>query len=151
MITTIVKNIVEAMQTGSEPYTTTYRFVLGTKSWLNSIADEKEFPAIAIVTPIVDKGKNTASGYKPRKYPLKMLFIFKSELDWSAEQHDQNCIQPARIAVDKFIDDISQNEFVDKVGEDFEEIEVINAFNVNVSGVWLSLDITLKNTNSICT
>lgn len=149
MIISIIQSVVSQMKYNDVSLPD---LVVGGKSFQNAISDNKNFSNgfITLVTPIASTGRNEKSGYKPRKFPLEMMFLFKSKLDWTPLQHDQNCIQPARVLVDQFIERLSQSEYVDELDQAFSELEVINVFDVNASGIILKVTIKPFNVKSIC-
>lgn len=149
MIISIIQSVVSQMKHNDVSLPD---LVVGGKSFQNAIADNKNFKNgfVTLVTPIASTGRNERSGYKPRKFPLEMMFLFKSQLDWTPLQHDQNCIQPARVLVDQFIERLTQSEYVDEVDQNFSELDVINVFDVNASGIILKLTVKPYNRKSIC-
>lgn len=126
--------------------------VVGSKSFQNAMADNKNFKDgfVTLVTPIARNGRNEKSGYKSRKYPLELMFLFKSQLDWTPLEHDTKCIIPATELVDQFIERLTQNPNIDEVELNFSELEVINVFDVNASGIILKLTVKPYNIKSIC-
>lgn len=149
MIISIIQNVVSQMKYNDVSLPP---LVVGSKSFQNAVSDNKNFKNgfITLVTPIASTGRNEKSGYKPRKFPLELMFLFKSQLDWTPLQHDQICIIPARNLVDQFIERLTQSTDIDEVDQNFSELEVINVFDVNASGIILKLTVKPHNRKSIC-
>ena len=123
----------------------------GQKSFQNKVLDEQSFEnsLMFLDGPIQSNVIMSQSGLIEREYPIRMYFMFKSQPDWSPLEHDQNCIQPARLLVNQFITRLQENENVDSV-RSASEVEFINLFDVNVSGIVLSITVKLNYTNTLC-
>ena len=140
MIISIVNEIVTDM---SLP------FYHGTTQFQNLIADEQTLPAIYLDQPITANYNLSQSGYTSATYPINVLFLFKSELDWTPEQHDTNCIQLAETKIREFINRCEANPAFDSVSN-ISSTEFINLFDCNVSGKTLSLTLQVNNQYSVC-
>jgi len=140
MIISIVNEIVTDM---SLP------FYHGTTQFQNLIADEQTLPAIYLDQPITANYNLSQSGYTSATYPINVLFLFKSELDWTPEQHDTNCIQLAELKIREFINRCELHSGIDLI-TNISSTEFINLFDCNVSGKTLSITIQLNNTYSTC-
>lgn len=150
MIVTILGRVV-ALMTANDITAGQYTFGLGTRSYFNAIGEQTKFPIVALLTPIANTIKLNQSGFKQRTYPVKLFILFKSELNWTPLEHDQKAIQKARLAVNNLINILEDDELVEKVDQTANELEFINVFDINASGILLDLKITTRNTNSICT
>lgn len=137
----LIKSIV-ALITG------TPSFYYGIKGWQNLEADDGVFPAIYLDEPIKSYDDIKQSGYIEESYPLKLLFIDKSELDWSPRQH-QVIITAMRALRREFLNKLQQSDTIRHVA-DSQTTDVMNLFDVNVSGVLLEVTIFLYNTESSC-
>lgn len=129
-------------------------FIYGFKSWYNLKADEKTFPIVILVEPIVSDDTFHQGGLVDSSYPLFMLFLDKTELDYTPEQH--------RVAVDAMRD--LRRQFILKLkikknanNEDlFKEItnvrttDTFNELDANASGVGLNFTATPLNSDSVC-
>lgn len=128
----------------------------GSRSWSNYIADDKLHKFVHLDSPIADNIDLLQSGAIIRNYPVVLLFLWKSEIDWTPQQHDVKCIQPARLAVNKFlslcqtITDSTGEKLFDEV-KDAKEMEIINIFDANFSGIMLSVTLKPRYFTSICT
>jgi hypothetical protein len=140
MIISIVNEIVTDM---SLP------FYHGTTQFQNLIADEQTLPAIYLDQPITANYNLSQSGYTSATYPINVLFLFKSELDWTPEQHDTNCIQLAEAKIREFINRCEANPAFDLI-TNISSTEFINLFDCNVSGKTLSLTLQVNNQYSVC-
>jgi len=124
-------------------------FYHGTAQFQNLIADEQTLPAIYLDQPITANYNLSQSGYTSATYPINVLFLFKSELDWTPEQHDTNCIQLAELKIREFINRCELHSGIDLITS-ISSTEFINLFDCNVSGKTLSITIQLNNTYSTC-
>jgi hypothetical protein len=140
MIISIVNEIVTDM---SLP------FYHGSAQFQNLIADEQTLPAIYLDQPITANYNLSQSGYTSATYPINVLFLFKSELDWTPEQHDTNCIQLAEAKIREFINRCEANPAFDLI-TNISSTEFINLFDCNVSGKTLSLTLQVNNQYSVC-
>jgi hypothetical protein len=75
--------------------------------------------------------------------------MYKSELDWTPEQHDTNCIQLAEEKIREFLVYCQDNDNIEEI-TNINGLEFINLFDTNVSGKILNLTIKLHNTYSVC-
>jgi len=140
----LIKTIVESL-------TGTPSFYHGVKSWQNLIVDEEAFataPTVYLDEPITSYDDIKQSGYIEESYPLKLLFINKSEPDWTPEQH-QVVIAAMRVLRREFINKLQQEDSIRRVA-DSQTTDVMNLFDANVSGVLLEITIYLYNTESSC-
>lgn len=123
----------------------------GQRSFQNEVIDSFTFPNgyVHLDSPLTANDTVAQSGYVGRKFPVKILFLFKSELDWTPTQHDARCIVPARKLINQFIERCSQSDNIDSI-ENLSELEVYDLFDANTSGIILSVTIKPKNESSIC-
>lgn len=146
-IITVIQSIVTELTPEPE-------FIYGFKSWANLQADEKPFPVVILVEPIVSDDTFHQGGLVDSSYPLFMLFLDKTELDYTPEQH--------RVAVDAMRD--LRRQFILRLkskknanGEHiFKEIanvrttDTFNELDANASGVGLNFTAVPLNSDSIC-
>lgn len=124
-------------------------FYHGNTQFQNLIADEQTLPALYLDQPITNDYNLSESGYVSATYPIKLMFIYKSELDWTTTQHDVNCIQPAETKIREFISRCQVNSLVDEISS-ISGYEFINVFDCNVSGKGLDITLQVNNTDSTC-
>jgi hypothetical protein len=148
MIITVCTSVVAQMKYNGKNIP---QLLYGQKSFQNKILDEQSFvdSVLFLDSPIQANVLMSQSGLIEREYPIRVYFMFKSQPDWSPLEHDQNCIQHARLLVNQFITRLQENENVQTV-RNASEIEFINLFDVNVSGIVLSLTVKLNYTNTLC-
>lgn len=146
-IITLIESVVSELKPEPE-------FIYGFKSWANLKADEKPFPVVILVEPIVSDDTFHQGGLVDSSYPLFMLFLDKTEIDYTPEQH--------RVAVDAMRD--LRRQFILRLksienanGENlFKEIsnvrttDTFNELDANASGVGLNFTATPLNSDSIC-
>jgi hypothetical protein len=125
-----------------------YNFAHGEKDWQNIFADEQSYPVVYLDEPISNDFDVVSSGAIEEYYPIKLMFLYKTELEFTPTQHD-NEIQKARLGARKFITLCNQSEDVRTI-KNAKGIEVINVFDANTSGIVLSLDISFYNQEPIC-
>lgn len=130
-------------------------FMFGLAGWNNLRADEKEFPVVILVEPITSNDEFRQGGLVDSSYPLYMVFLDKSELDWTPEQH-RLAIDSMRELRRQFILKLkmaknSYNEHIFKSITDVRTIDTFNELDRNASGVGVSFTATPLNSDSICT
>ena len=126
-------------------------FYHGLKSWQNLIADDESFdtaPAVYLEEPIISYDDIKQSGYIEESYPLKLIFIDKSEPDWTPAEH-QVLIAKMRTLRRQFLNKLQQQDSIRHVA-DSKTTDFMNLFDANVSGVLLEVTIYLYNTESSC-
>jgi len=148
MIITVCSAVVSAMKYEGKSLPS---LMYGQKSFQNKVLDEQSFvdSAMFLDSPIQANLLMAQSGLIEREYPIRVYFMFKSQPDWTPLQHDQKCIQPARLLVNQFITRLQENTNVQSV-RNASEVEFINLFDVNVSGIVLSITVKLNYTNTLC-
>jgi hypothetical protein len=128
-----------------------YHFDYGKKGYLNLSQDEALFPGVLYDTQSPFELNPTQSGYIGEIYKPKLLFIFKSQGDWTPEQHDVNCITPAIAAAREFITRCQNaTDLFDSIDVIGDGQQFINAFDVNGSGVIIEFKIKLRTNASVC-
>lgn len=137
----LIKNIIN--QLTGEP-----SFYHGIRGWQNIEAEDGMFPAVYLDEPITSYDDIKQSGYIEESYPLKMLFIGKSEPDWTPAQH-QIVIADMRSLRKEFLNKLQQNDSIRHIS-DTKTTDVMNLFDSNVSGVFLEVTIYIYNQESIC-
>jgi len=130
-------------------------FIYGFKSWANLKADEKKFPIVILVEPITSDDTFYQGGLVDSSYPLFMLFLDKTELAYTPEEH--------RVAVDamrelrrQFILNMrflknSNGEHVFKSVANVRTTDTFNELDANASGVGINFTAVPLNSDSICT
>ena len=140
---------------GGETKNLKFGFGHGPQHWANLKNDEFDFgkfDGIAFLDqPITTEYQLTAGGYIGEFYPITLFFMMKSELDWTPEQHEENCIDPCNNAIRQFISICQdRNDLIDEVSN-ATALEFINLLNVNVSGKSLNINIKPRINASVCT
>ena len=135
-----------------------YTYGYGDKGWQNLEADEEEFlesdevtpkGVVYLHTPIKNRLIINPGGAKDRSYDLIMMFLFKSQLDWTPEQYEE-VIQFARSGVMNFINLLDADSRIIKELSNIVETETENEFDVNATGIILTFTIQPKNFDSFC-
>jgi len=140
MIISIIESIANDMSLG---------FYHGRTDFQNLIADEQGYPALYLDQPITTNYNLSQSGYTSATSPVSILFLYKSELDWTPQQHDINCIQPAEAKLREFINRCEANPAIDSVSA-ITATEFINLFDANTSGKTLNVTLQVNNQYSVC-
>lgn len=129
-------------------------FIHGFKSWANLKADEKKFPCVILVEPITSDDTFMQGGLVDSNYPLFMMFLDRTELADTPEQH--------RVAIDamrelrrQFILRLklkknSANEHIFKAIENVKTTDTFNELDANASGVFITFNATPLNSDSVC-
>lgn len=147
MIISVLNTIVGDMNSGGK----SYHFDYGQEGFLNLIEDEAEFPGVLYNTRSVFDLFANQTGYISETYKPNMFFLFKSELEWTPEQHDVNCIQPAIKAAKEFVTRCQNaNDLINSIVISPGAREHINLLDANASGIEINFEIQLKIEASIC-
>jgi len=146
-IITIIESVVDDLTPKPE-------FIYGFKSWANLKADDKKFPIVILVEPITSDDTFHQGGLVDSSYPLFMLFLDKTELDWTPEEH--------RVVVDAMRDLRRQfilklrmlknanGEHVFKSVAEVRTTDTFNELDANASGVGINFTATPLNSDSVC-
>jgi len=151
MIISIVEQLVTQLNVSS----VTYGFGHGPQHWANLVNDEFDFGEFKgtcfLDQPITTEYQLTAGGYIGEFYNITIFFMLKSELDWTPEEHDEFCIEPANNAIRQFIAILQNaNDIIDEVSSP-TSLEFINLLDVNVSGKSLTIKLKPRINASVCT
>jgi hypothetical protein len=129
-------------------------FIYGFKSWANLKADEKKFPIVILVEPITSDDTFHQGGLVDSSYPIFMLFLDRTELADTPEQH--------RVAVDAMRDLRRQfilrlkkkananGEHIFKSIDNVGTTDTFNELDANASGVGVNFTATPLNSDSVC-
>lgn len=148
-IITIIESIVDDIP--SKP-----NFIHGQKGWQNVESDESAFPAIYLEEPLTSDDTFHQGGLVEESYPLQMMFLDKTELDQTPEQL-RPIVDAMRALRRQFIirlktkkntngENIVRPELVTNI----RTIDVYNVFDVNISGVIVTFNVTPLNSDSVC-
>lgn len=118
----------------------------GDKGWQNLFGDELETTAVYLNGPTVFKIPNTLN--MAEKYTVTMLFLQKSELDFSPEQQDVATEVPRQL-LRAFVQYCRAHQGI-QLFEMVEAIEVWNILDSNASGWALICNITPEPTEAVC-
>jgi hypothetical protein len=146
-IVTTIQDIVEALPlvVGGSIYPT---FIHGEKSYQNLIADEIQNVMVFLDEPITSNDTLTKGGYIEESYPLSMLFVNKTELDFTPDEH-RVIIDAMRDLSKRFILRLQANSNIRTVNSS-TRIDITNIFNVNLSGVILRINVVPFNSDAAC-
>jgi len=130
-------------------------FVHGTKAWANLKGDISNFPMVILIEPIVSDDTFHQGGLVESSYPLFMLFLDKSELDMTPEQH-RVMVDAMRDLRRQFILKMrmlknSNGEHVFKSVANVRTTDTFNELDANSSGVGVNFTAVPLNSDSICT
>lgn len=140
----IIKEIVEALVISGD----TYAFRHADKGWQNLVSDKESLPFVYLDDPIKWDYTFSVGSVLEKVYDLKMMIGYKTQLDNTPEQH-QVLVEKAVLCADAILNKLRLHSEVRGLKE-VKGIEFINVFDLNCSGVFLTLNITLRNSNSIC-
>jgi hypothetical protein len=137
---------------GSSP-SVTPNFCQGWKGWQNLAVDEVVNDSVILDWPINSSDEYRKSGLLESDYKLTIAFVGLSQLDYTPEEH-LPIIERCRQTMQDFINLLSTYTVDgDRPIRDFTvtgTTEVINMFNVNLSGVVLSVSIIPFNIRGRC-
>jgi hypothetical protein len=146
-IITIIQEVVSDLTPKPE-------FIYGFKSWANLKADDKAFPIVILVEPITSDDTFHQGGLVDSSYPIFMLFLDRTELADTPEQH--------RVAVDAMRDLRRQfilrlkkkananGEHIFKSIDNVRTTDTFNELDANASGVGINFTATPLNSDSVC-
>lgn len=153
LINDIIKDIVATISVPDSSPSVAPNFCEGWKGWQNLSLDEVQNDSVILDWPITSSSVYRKSGLLENSYKLTIGFMGISGLDWSPDEH-KVVIERCRLLMQDFINALSTYEVDgDRPIREFEvtgDNEIINLFNVNLSGVALSISITPFNTRSRC-
>lgn len=146
-IITVIESVVSDLDPKPE-------FIYGFKSWANLKADEKKFPMVILVEPISSNDTFHQGGLVDSAYPLYMLFLDKSELENTPEQHRVK-VDEMRNLRRQFILRLKAktNSYGEKVFKEITNVVTTDTFNeldANASGVGVRFTATPLNSDSVC-
>jgi hypothetical protein len=137
MIQQLVGTIVSGLTIEGDSIAPTY--LHGWKGWNNLIADELQGTVVILIDPVVSNSTLVGSLSKD-KYPLLILFLEKSDLEWTPDQH-LVVIDRMRRLCTKFMYAAKQSDLFSEV-IDFIISDEYCIMNVGMSGVGLQVKIT---------
>lgn len=137
MIQQLVGTIVSGLTIEEDSIAPTY--LHGWKGWNNIAVDELQNTLVILVDPVVSNSTLNGSVLKD-KYSLLILFVEKSELEWTPEQH-MPVIDRMRRLCARFIYSARQSDSFSEVS-DFIITDEYNIMNVCLTGVGLQVKIT---------
>lgn len=116
-------------------------------AFANLFGDENTKHVLYIDSPITST-IDSNSIYQQQTFDVRIMFLIKSELDWTWEDHETNCL----IYTNEYCKDFVQKcqtidpnlTGIQKI-ENVRTLEVINLFDRNCSGHYLTCRITLQN------
>ncbi len=146
MILQIIKSLVADLNANGD----SFEFSYGPDAWNNLLADNSVFPKIHLDSPLITKYNPTQAGYIGEKYPIKLFFMYKSQLEWIPEKHHTEAIDPANTAIRQFITRCQDSPLLDSIEIGQDAIEFINLLDVNVSGKLLFITLKPNINLSVC-
>ena len=133
--------------TALQPVVNQFTFIKADPQWQNLLSDEAVFNCLFLDAPL--KGSIDSQGRV--FWDVRILFLFKSELDWSWQTLEGslfNSLQWAREFV-KLCQDIDPNESGIASISNVQILEVVHLFDVDASGHLLTARIQQTN-QSLC-
>lgn len=151
IIQDVIGEIVGTLVVGNTATAPTY--IHGNPGWQNLLVDEVVNDLVILDEPITSEDVYRQSGLLEENYKLIIYFFTKSELDFTPEQH-KPLIAAMREQRRKFINKLP-NYLIDGIKgirgfSNIRTVDLINVFNVNVTGVMVSITITPMNPLSRC-
>ncbi|HKR03474.1 MAG TPA: hypothetical protein VJY62_02480 [Bacteroidia bacterium] len=143
-----IEDLLQEILTGAN-WTYPVSFYTGVRSEHNLMHDQRNFPAVLQIEPVVSSDDIKLSGLIEPTYDIMLLFAMKSELDWPQEKHNTECITPMRQLSRKFIISATNNKKV-KTIKNVKRTNFINLFDVGMSGIVFTGSITPQNDETLC-
>jgi hypothetical protein len=148
--------IVQSISSVVADLTPVTAFIYGLKGWQNLKADKSAtFPIAFLDEPISSSDSFGKGGAVDIRYNIKMAFLTKSELAWTAEQHDV-AIQEMRTLRRQFIlrlkkiADPATCEHLFRAVDNVNTLNAMNVFDVNLTGVIVTFQLTPMSGDGIC-
>ncbi len=146
-IVTTIETIVNALPLVAEGNTYA-TFLHGEKSFQNLKADEIQNTIVFLDEPITSEDQLKKSGYIEEEYPLSMFFANKSELEFTPAQH-RVIIDAMRVLSKRFLLRLQANSNIRDVKK-VTRVDIVNVFDVNLSGVILRCTVVPFNSDGAC-
>ena len=143
-VKTFVESIVSQITVSGD----TFAFAHGEKDFQNLFSDEAVYPIVYLDEPIQNDFQIVSSGAIQEYYPIQLMILYKTELDFTPDQHDV-LIQKARLCARKFLTLAGMSQQIRNL-DSIKGIEVINVFDANTSGIVLSCRLSFYDSTSIC-
>lgn len=125
-----------------------FSFEYGDKGFQNLMADEELFPAVYLLKPMTSDDTTTPSGAIFEKYPVVLLFMYKSDLEFTPEQSEV-LIDKSRLAKNQFLSALTRDARI-KEYSSVKSLEFYHEFDADCDGVSMSLYITPQQQTSVC-
>lgn len=140
IIQDFIADIVSSLQIegGNPPVVPT--FIHGSDAWLNLKADEIQNDIVFLDEPIISIDAYRQSGLLEESYNLSMMFLTKSEFDFTPEQQKPLIARMRRLRL-AFLNKLSKTS-LRNTSFNVRTIDVVNVLNVNLTGVIVMLTIT---------
>lgn len=122
-------------------------YIHGWKGWENLKADEILNDIVFLDLPVSDDFIGKAK-FIEESYNLYLHFYTKSELDFTPDQH-LPLIARMRIQRQRFINNLRDSGLIKEI-KSMRTIDVVNALDVNMTGVIVSLTVVPLKMNPIC-
>lgn len=116
-------------------------FIHGNEGWQNLLADEVMNDIIFLDEPVSSNDTYAQGGLLTEAYALSLLFLTKSELDYTPEQHKPLIARMRRLRL-AFIQALSRSGLLLNKNYQLKTIDVVNVLNVNMTGCLVSITIT---------
>ncbi len=140
-ISDIIKEIAEANNLG---------FYHGPKDYQN-VQDQKTdvvFPVCYLSMPVRAKGTKTKQGFSEPEFNLEILFADKTQFEWDTDQI-MDVIRPMDDISHKFVNQLLHHEGIKDVLA-YDTLEVINIFDVNLSGIIMNVTVKPVDLRANC-
>lgn len=129
-------------------------FIHGLKGWANLEADEKQFPCVVLIEPVISNDTFHQGGLVESEYELFLLFLDRSELEYMPQQHHQ-IVDSMRALRRQFILRLKEakntyNENIFKTINNIKTTDTFNELDVNTSGVGVTLLAKPFNAEGVC-
>jgi len=124
-------------------------FRFGWKSFQNLKADEEgTFPLRYLDSPTTSNDSIKQSGLIEEDYPLTIAFLDKSELDFTPIQHEV-IIAAQRVQRREFVTKCQNDQRIHFV-KNMKTTDVVNIFDLNLSGIVLEITLTPFDEGKAC-
>lgn len=149
IIQDFIADIVSQMTVEGSTPSVAPTFVHGDKGWQNLLVDEITNDVILLDEPVISNDSYKQSGLLEETYNTSMLFLTKGNLDNKPED-DKPLIARMRRLRKKYIDKLSASALLKDKNFNIRTIDVVNVFNVALTGCWVTMTITPIETQSRC-
>ena len=124
-------------------------FYYGPRSFQNMQEGDTFEWLLYLDAPLNAPAVATQTGFIEEEYRLVFLLLYKSALDWSYAEH-QTLIDKARYNYKRLVAKLKAHDRIPSVNKNIDTTDMINLFDVNLTGVMVEIRCTPNNPVKNC-